>query len=272
MNINGTGHTRGGIQSIDRAVTVLQYLAYNGSGSVTEVSHELDVHKSTAFRILNTLVGRGLVEQHGETGEYSLGFGLVHLAQAVSVGPNLTRQAHEACQWLAEQTAETVTLSVLDGLDTVTIDQILASSSVVSRSWLGRRTPLHCTSTGKVALAHLPEVVRRRVLAGPHEQYTERTITDPAVLSTEIDQVHAEGYAFAIEELEEGLSTAAAPVRAADGSVIAAMGVTGPAYRLDADELQRISKLVREAAAQASSRLGYLAAGNGGTTPPAEPS
>src|SRR5690625_8029293 len=75
MNINGTGHTRGGIQSIDRAVTVLQYLAYNGSGSVTEVSHELDVHKSTAFRILNTLVGRGLVEQHGETGEYSLEIG-----------------------------------------------------------------------------------------------------------------------------------------------------------------------------------------------------
>lgn len=263
MSSNGNGDTRASVQSVERAVTILELLARNGSGTVTEVSHELGVHKSTAFRLLATLVGRGLVEQHGETGEYSLGFGLVNLAQAVTVGPNLTRQAHAACEWLAEQTGESVTLSVLDGLESVTIDQILATSSVVSRSWLGRRTPLHCTSTGKVALAHLPDQVRRKVLAGPHEKYTPSTIVDPAALRTEIKRVRQTGYALAKEEFEEGLSTIAAPVREADGSVVAAIGVAGPAYRLDDDEFERIARLTRDAAAQTSSRLGYLFGSDG---------
>lgn len=252
---NGRDNAR--VQSVDRAVTILEFLARNGWSGVTEIGDALGVHKSTAFRLLNTLVHRGLVEQHTETGLYHLGFGLVHLARAVTVGPDIARRARASCEWLAEQTTETVTLSVLEGEGCVTIDQIISPSAVVSRSWLGRRTPLHCTSPGKVVLAYAPASRRAELLAGPLKSYTDRTITDPDRLDSVLEQVRAVGYAVTVEELEEGLSSVAAPVRAADGQVVATIEVSGPTYRLGEAELAEITPLVQEAAERASAKFGY---------------
>jgi DNA-binding IclR family transcriptional regulator len=245
------------VQSVDRAIAILEFLARNGWSGVTEVGEVLDVHKSTAFRLLNTLENRGLVEQHADTGQYHLGFGLVHLARAVVVGPDVARRARTACEWLAARTSETVTLSVLEAQRCITIDQIIGDSSVVSRSWLGRRTPLHCTSPGKVLLAYLPQERQDELLSGPLERFTDHTIVEPDRLFDILAQVRAAGYATTTEELEEGLSSAAAPVRAADGHVVATIEVSGPSYRLGLDELTEVVPLVREAAERASARFGY---------------
>jgi DNA-binding IclR family transcriptional regulator len=245
------------VQSVDRAVTILEFLARNGWSGVTEVGEALGVHKSTAFRLLSTLQDRGLVEQHGETGLYHLGFGLVHLARSVTVGPDIARRARMWCEWLAERTSETVTLSVLEGDECVTIDQIIASSTVVSRSWLGRRMPLHCTSPGKVLLAYLPVDKQPDMIAGPHKRYTDNTIVEPSELAELLGRVHADGFAATVEEFEEGLSSAAAPVFAADGRVVATIEVSGPSYRLDEAALTEITPQVVEAAAHASTRFGY---------------
>ena len=251
------GRDPGRIQSVDRAVTILEFLARNGWSGVTEVGDALDVHKSTAFRLLNTLEGRGLVEQHAATGQYHLGFGLVHLARAVIVGPDIAGRARAGCEWLAEHTAETVTLSVLEGDDCVTIDQIISSSAVVSRSWLGQRTPLHCTSPGKVLLAHLDPDRRAEILGGSLKRYTDHTITDTDQLKLVLEQVLADGYATTFEELEEGRASAAAPVLSADGMVVATIEVSGPSYRLGPAELDEVIPLVTEAAERASARFGY---------------
>lgn len=252
-----SGRAPGRVQSVDRAVTILEFLARNGWSGVTEVGDALDVHKSTAFRLLNTLEARGLVEQHAETGQYHLGFGLVHLARAVVVGPDIAGRARAGCEWLAEHTAETVTLSVLEGDECVTIDQIISPSAVVSRSWLGRRTPMHCTSPGKVLLAHLPAERQGEVLSEPLKRYTDHTIVDADELYPVLERVRANGYATTIEELEEGLSSAAAPVLSADGHVVATIEVSGPSYRLGPVELAQVVPLVTEAAERASARFGY---------------
>lgn len=256
---NKSGNRGTTVQSVERAISILEFLARNGWSGVTELGDELGVHKSTAFRLLTTLQQRGLVEQHDESGLYHLGFGLVHLARAVTVGPDLTRRAKPGCEWLARRSEETVTLSVLDGDECVTVDQIISTSSVVSRSWLGRRTPLHCTSPGKVFLAFMPAARRRELLAGPLKRYTGNTIIDSEQLIEEIDVVRADDYATTVEELEEGLSSIAAPVRAADGTVIATIELSGPSYRLDDGQLADSVPLVREAAARASSRFGHSA-------------
>lgn len=248
------------VQSVERAVSILEFLARNGWSGVTELGDELGVHKSTAFRLLTTLEQRGLVEQHDESGLYHLGFGLVHLARAVTVGPDLTRRAKPGCEWLARQSEETVTLSVLDGDECVTVDQIISTSSVVSRSWLGRRTPLHCTSPGKVFLAFMPASRRRELISGPLKRYTSNTIVDPQQLGTEIDVVRADDFATTVEELEEGLSSIAAPVRAADGTVIATIELSGPSYRFDDTRLSEAVPQVLEAAARASARFGHSGA------------
>ncbi|WP_216853446.1 IclR family transcriptional regulator [Phytoactinopolyspora halotolerans] len=242
---------------MERAIAILEFLARTDWAGVTDVGNVLGVHKSTAFRLLSTLESRGLVEQHLQTGKYRLGFGLVHLAHSVTVGPDVTRQAQAGCEWLAENSEETVTLSVLEGNESVTIDQILSTSTVASRSWLGRRTPLHCTSPGKVFLAHLEEAERSAIVAGPHERYTEHTIVDAGRLAAELDEVRSNGYATSFEEFEEGLSAAAAPVFGPDDSVIAAIGLSGPSYRFDHERLNEVAPLVKEAAEMASISFAY---------------
>ena len=108
---------------------------------------------------------------------------------------------------------------------------------------------MHCTSNGKVLLAFAEETDRDRVLAEPLETFTAHTIVDPAALRHELDAVRTRGYAQALEELEEGLNAVAAPVRQADGRVIAALGVSGPAFRMHAVDVPRLGLLTAEAAA-----------------------
>ena len=104
------------------------------------------------------------------------------------------------------------------------IDQVTGTRSIVAVSWVGRRTPLHCTSNGKVLLACGRRAgPRRGSLAGPLESYTEHTVTDPDALGRQLDVDPRRGYAQTVEELEEGLNAVAAPVRQADGRVIAAL-------------------------------------------------
>lgn len=248
----------GHVQSVDRAVTILQFLARNGWSGVTEVGAEVGVHKSTAFRLLSTLEARGMVEQDVDSGKYHLGFGLVHLARAVSVGSDVSRQAHASLSWLAEESGETAALSVLEGDEAVTVDHLIPDASVVSRSWIGHRTPLHATAQGKVFLASLPASRAGMILAGPHEALTEHTITDPLALREEVAAVRERGSATSVEELEEGLSSVAAPIFAADGTVVAAMSVAAPSYRVDPDRLADLTELVMLAADHTSSRYGFV--------------
>lgn len=255
------------VKSVSRAVDILEYLAQNGWSGVTDVGNALGVHKSTAFRVLSTLESRGLIEQHADSGKYNLGFGLVHLARAVTVGQDLTRRAQPACQRLAEEAGETVTLAVLEGDAVVTIDQIIPDSSVVSRSWLGRRTPLHATSHGKVFLAYLPQSRRDGILQGPHEVFTQRTIVEPVALREELLTVQELGYATCQEELEEGLDSAAAPIHGADGTVIAVVSVSGPSYRITRERLQELGTMARATATEISQRFGYSRAEAGGVRP-----
>ena len=96
------------------------------------------------------------------------------------------------------------------------------------------------------------------MLAGPLEVFTPHTVTDPASLRAELMSVRTRGYAQAVEEFEEGLNAVAAPVRQADGRVIASLGVSGPAFRMHAVDIPRLGLLTAEAAGAVSRQLGYL--------------
>jgi DNA-binding IclR family transcriptional regulator len=125
-------------------------------------------------------------------------------------------------------------------------------------SWVGRRTPLHATSNGKVLLAHMEPADRDRFLARSLPSMTSRTVTDAAELRRQLEQIVTRGYAQTLEELEEGLNAVAAPVRQADGRVTAALSVSGPAFRMRPVDLPRIARRTMEAADAISRRLGYV--------------
>ena len=262
------GHVRGGcwvrdetggsLQSVNRALTALELVADAGELGVSELGRQLGVHKATASRLAAVLAERGLLERDPLTERYRIGFGLVRLAGAAMSGLDLVRLARPILETLAERAREASNLGVRSGDDVVYVDQISGSRSIVTVSWVGRRTPLHCTSNGKVLLAFAEEADRERILAEPFPTYTEHTVTDPDALRHELDAVRKRGYAQALEELEEGLNAVAAPVRQADGRVIAALGVSGPAFRMHAVDVPRLGLLTAEAAQAVSRQLGYL--------------
>jgi aminomethyltransferase len=217
----------GGVQSVSRAVSLLEALAGGGELGVTELGRRLGVHKATASRLLSTLARHRLVERNPSTDKYRLGPGLLHLASSVRAGLNLVEQARPVLEDLAARTRETVNLAVLDRDRVTHIDQVAGTRTIASVSWVGRTTPYHCTATGKVLLAFLSEVELERLLGAPLEACTPHSIVDPKRLRRQLLEVRARGWARAIEEYERGLNAVAAPVRGATGEVIAALSVSG---------------------------------------------
>ena len=245
------------VQSVDRAVTVMEFLSRNGWSGVTEIANELDIHKSTAYRLLITLRDRGLVEQDAATEKYRLGFGLVLLASAVRADLDILRCARPICEHLSEQARETVTVAILERDDAVVIHQTISRASALNVDWTGRHTPLHATAAGKIFLAHMAEDQRRRLLRRPLQRFTKNTIVDPAVLRDHIQTIQDKGYAYTVEELEVGLNAVGAPIRCAEGAVVGAVSVSGPAFRLPNDYIPKVAGLVKEAAAEISRCLGF---------------
>ncbi len=250
--------TESPVQSVDRAVTILEILARGGETGVTELAAALGVHKSTAFRLTAALEMRGLVEQPGERGKYRLGLGLVRLAGAATVRMDLSQQSRPVCERLAVEVAETINVAILDDDQAVNIDQVFGPSALTTHNWVGQRTPLHATSSGKVLLAHLPAELLKKRLAAPLERYTPRTVTGRKALAAQLEQILTDGFAFCIEELEQGLNAVAAPVHALNGQVVAAISASGPSFRLTEERIPAVAAAVRAAADEVSARLGYL--------------
>jgi IclR family acetate operon transcriptional repressor len=246
------------VQSVDRAISIMEILALRGEAGVTELAAELGVHKSTAFRLVAALEGRGLVEQVSDRGRYRLGFGIVRLAGAATAGLDIVRESQPVCERLAAEMEETVNIAVAEGDACVNVSQVRGPSAIASHNWIGQRTPLHATASGKVLLAHEPEERVAAVLVGPLVRYTPRTITDPEELRRHLVEVRRRGVACTLEEYEAGLNAVAAPLRDIDGHVVAAVSVSGPSYRLSADRLEQVADAMLAASDEISARLGYL--------------
>ncbi|MQA26124.1 MAG: helix-turn-helix domain-containing protein [Micromonosporaceae bacterium] len=246
------------MQSVDRAVTILEILARRGEVGVTELANEIGVHKSTAFRLAATLEARGLVEQNTERGKYRLGVGIVRLAGATAARLDVVQESRLVCRRLATETGETVNIVMLSDGAALYVDQVAGSSALQPHNWVGRRLPLHATSNGKVLLAFRREGESlSELLETPLKRFTDRTITTTRALKAELDTVRRQGYAAAVDEFEVGLTAVGAPVRNADGECVASLSASGPSFRLTAERVEEIAKAVVAAADEVSGRLGW---------------
>jgi IclR family transcriptional regulator, acetate operon repressor len=248
---------RGGVRSVHRALRALELIAEEGELGVTDLGRGLGVHKATASRLAATLADGGLIERDPTTDRYRLGFGLIRLVGAAMASIDLVRTAHPVLEELADRTRETINIGVLSGSGVVYVDQVSSAHLIAGTNWVGRRTPLHASSSGKVLLAHMPESERQQLLARPLEAVAARTVTDPARLLRQLEEVRARGYATIQDELEEGLNAVAAPVRRLGGEVVAALSISGPSFRVRAVDLPRLGRLTIDAADAVSRRLGY---------------
>ncbi|MEG3614038.1 IclR family transcriptional regulator [Isoptericola haloaureus] len=247
----------GAVQSVDRAAAILELLATAGELGVSEIARELGVHRSTAFRLLATLEAHDLVEQEERRGTYDLGVGLLRLAGRVTRRMDIATDARAVCDDVTTEVDETSNVAILDDDAAVNITQTTSSQLVgVARQYVGQRTPLHATSTGKMLLAHAGDEVLATVLDGPLEVCTDRTITDPAALREELATIRRRGWAAAVAEWEQDTNALAVPVHGTGGRVVAALSVTAPSFRMAPEAFEEIAAVLTRHAAGLSARLG----------------
>jgi DNA-binding IclR family transcriptional regulator len=240
-----------------KGLTVLEALAASREPrGVTELANELGMLKSNVHRLLQTLAHRGYVRKDAASGRYECTLKVWELGALLAERLDVRRAARPHVAALAERTSETVHLSVLDGADVLYVDKAESPQPVRAYSRVGGRAPAYCVATGKALLAHSPDEIVTELSAGL-VRHTPRTITDPDVLRKELRRVREVGYAVNRGEWRETVGGLAAPIFDVNRAAIAAIGLSGPTDRLNANRMREWAPLVMAAASAISRELGF---------------
>jgi len=247
------------VQVLDRALAILDELgSQRGECSLVELSHTLGLHKSTVHRLIMVLDRHRLIEKNPQTGRYRLGLKLFELGSRAIGGTDLREHSRPHLSRVMYETEETVHFCILDQGEVLYVEKMEPQRSVRMASSVGRRAPAHCTAVGKAILAELAEtevddVVRQRGL----RSMTRKTVATPGQLRAELNAIRARGYAIDDEEHEEGVRCVGAAVRDYNGRPVAAISVSGPAFRVTKEKVSVIARSVVDAANALSAELGH---------------
>jgi DNA-binding IclR family transcriptional regulator len=247
------------VQVLDRALEILRVLGdRQGDTTLVEICKTLKLHKSTVHRLMMVLERHRIVDKNPETGRYRLGLRLFELgSKAISV-LDLRGHSRRFLNQVLNETQETVHFCMFDQGEVLYVEKLEPERSVRLASRVGRRSPAYCTSVGKAILAELPaQEVDAIIKQSGLRRITPHTIVNPVVLKEELKLIRARGYAIDNEENEEGVRCVGAAVRDHSGRPIAAISVSGPAFRLNKGKVTEIAKSLEHAAAELSLELGY---------------
>jgi DNA-binding IclR family transcriptional regulator len=245
----------GGSQAVERAARLLvQVLEAEHELAVGELTRASGLPKSTTSRLVAALEREGLVERDGGArGKVRPGPVIMRFAHSDKMRGTLTELARAALAELAEQSGETINLAVPTPAGVEHLAQIDSPHIIGAGQWVGRRVDYHCTAVGKVFLAFgaatLPD--------GPLARPGPRTIVSHERLAIALERVRLQGYATASDELEPGLASVAAPVRAQSGEVVAALSLSGPVFRLTPQRIDELRPVLIEQTNRLAERLGY---------------
>ncbi len=224
---------------------------------VTALANELGFTKSNAHRLLNTLVELGYVKRHDEEGQYELTLKLWWIGAAVMSRLDVARVALPYMRALEKATEESVNLSVFEDGQVVYVAAVQGRNPVRAFIRVGDRRPSYCTATGKVLLAYQPEKLLPKY-CGKMKRYTPNTLTSLAKIKAELALVRKRGYSVTSGEWRDNVGGVAAPIRAAGGEVVAAVGLMSPLERLNTETTRKqAAKAILDCAARISSELGY---------------
>jgi IclR family transcriptional regulator, KDG regulon repressor len=248
------------LSTVVKTLRVLEAFSYAQPVlGVSELARKLGMGKSSVHRALSTLHEHGYVVKTPDD-RYRLGLKLHEMGQLVISGLRLHEVAHDALDRLRHDTKESVHLAVLDGNDVVYIDRMEAAEQMRMFSKVGRRMPVHATSSGKCLLAFGSDETRDAVMkAMTFERRAPRTITSASMFRTVLAGVSHDGYAVSVEESEKGVASVGAPVFGRDGSCIAAVSLVGSVVRLTEDSIPKYVRLVRKCSLEISEAMGYNA-------------
>ncbi len=244
-----------GVQSIERAFTVLRELSLGPAG-VTDIAERVGLPKSTVSRLLSALEAEGAVAQRVTGSDYELGAGLAALADAANNDANMAAVVRPFLIELSETSGEAAGFVVRSGRNVYWVDNVEHVSAVQVQDRTGFYAPMHSVPAGLALLAHLPPDEVESYLAQPLERVNQRTITDVPTLRTHLAQIVTDGLVWSIDDLGDGITALDVPFRGASGQFEGALFVNAPSFRFPAaGDKERVEALVVDAAQRLSARF-----------------
>jgi len=253
-----TGKTNN-IKSIVKAVNIINLLAGEGeSMSLAHMASELNMSKSTLHGILSTLVDVRFLAQDQETGQYRLGVRLFQIGSQMSSMWNERKIAYPYIQQIVAEVGETVHMAVLDDYEVLYINKQESTNSIRIVTDIGAKLPAYCTGLGKVLLSGLSKQEFQQMLRKKElKSHTSYTITDPNVLWKELETIRSCGYAEDDQEYIEGLRCVAAPILNCEGTIVAALSISGPVSRMQNGKFEQCKMSLIKAGNEISEQMGY---------------
>lgn len=243
-------------QTVTRAIEIIRFIAAKPR-TLTEVTELLDVHKSTALRLLQTLTAEGFARQDRD-GLYHVGFGLISLASTSLDEIEVRTIAHPYLQSLVDQYGQTVHLAQLLDDEIRYIDKIEGTGAVAMGSRVGLTADLHTAGVAKVILAFLDEPTRRRLAREiTFSRFTPNTIVTPGRLDADLTVTRSRGWAEDDGEKEEYINCVALPIFDAGGRICAGMSVTSLRAVMPLEELRLSIPAFQDVAQSISHELGW---------------
>jgi IclR family acetate operon transcriptional repressor len=247
------------LSTVDHALSVIEYLSEREEAGISEISRDIGLAPSTTHRLITSLATREYLVQNPRTRKYHLGIKIFQLGSAVANRFGIRQAALVNMEKLSFESGETVNLGILDKTNVIYLEKILNDDPIRIELQVGRAVPAHCTGLGKVMLAFQPSEKREALLSEiSFEKRTKNTITSRDFLRTELERIRKQGYAVDNGELIEGIRCIAVPVFSQNQTVVAAISIAGPTFRLDSKRVKELVHLVKKAADDTSKYIGWV--------------
>lgn len=246
------------VNSVIKALAVIEsFTQERPRMSLGEIALATELNKTTAYNMLSTLASRGYVVRVGE--DYALGNAILRATQGVLDNVEIRDRAAPTLRQLADEVSESIYLVVPDGDLVLYIYAIESSHRLQARSVLGDQAYYHSTAIGKAALAFSPEDVQETILNTEElSARTNNTITDPATLRDELQQIRERGYATDCEENEFRTFCLAAPIFGSRGQLVASFSISGDTQAILNERREELTKNLLSAAMEISRHMGHV--------------
>jgi DNA-binding IclR family transcriptional regulator len=247
-----------GTQAIERGLTVLELIS-QGPLTVRDLVERTELPRSTVTRLVGALERFRFIAR-ADDGAYRLGTGALMLASQWHQQFGIERAAGPHLDEIVHRLHETGHVTIREGRHSVCVAFSDSPQSIRLSMSVGNRVPLHVGAHAKTLLAHAPAAAVESVLAQQLVQFTPRSIVDPDALRHELEQIRLRGYAESYGEIDAGAYALAAPIRTVGGTVVAAIGVSGPTDRMLEIPKEKLKAEVVGAARAISAELGFAGA------------
>lgn len=247
------------VKSVGRALDIIQLVSESRNGmGVTELSNQMDINKSSVYRILSTLAQYGYIEKDKENDKYKLGYTFLDISSKLLGSMDLRKEAKPYLRELEKETNEVIHLVVYDQGEVVYIEKLEGNELMRMHSQVGKRAPMHCTSVGKAIMAYLPKEKVEQILDEKGmPMHTSYTFVNKEDLFQDLEKIRTCGYALDLEENEYGITCVAVPIFDHKGDVCAAASVSGSTMRMTKERMERLYPYIIQIGQKISRRLGF---------------